>query len=402
MAGLFVWRYCELMKNTPPDCLPLLQELVRCPSVTPAEAGTLTVLENYLSDAGFVCQRLIFKQEGTPDVENLFARIGSKGPHLCFAGHTDVVPPGHDGDWQEPPFAAKIVGDILYGRGTTDMKGSVAAFAAAAADYVRTHGKPQGSISFLITCDEEGPAINGTVKVLEWMKDNGHVPDHCLVGEPSCVDKLGDTMKIGRRGSLSFEVTVEGTQGHVAYPNKTDNPIPKLARFVDRISTTPIDHGNEHFDPSSLAVTSFDVGNPAGNVVPRRATAKFNIRYSTEHNFESLRAWVEQQRAAVEQEVGGKWLVTSSEGAEAFITEPGAFVGLVQDAVAQETGIVPKLSTSGGTSDARFVKNYCPVLEFGPTNATIHQVDERISITELRHTQAIYSRIIEAYFSAQV
>ena len=400
MAGLFVSVYDGFMKNTPPDCLPLLQDLVRCPSVTPAEAGTLTVLENYLSNAGFVCQRLIFKQEGTPDVENLFARIGSKAPHLCFAGHTDVVPPGNEADWKEPPFAAHIVGDILFGRGTTDMKGSVAAFAAAAVDHIKTHGKPAGSISFLITCDEEGPAINGTVKVLEWMKDSGHVPDHCLVGEPSCVDKLGDTIKIGRRGSLSFEVTVEGTQGHVAYPKKTDNPIPKLARFVDRISTTPIDQGNEHFDPSSLAVTSFDVGNLAGNVVPRRATAKFNIRYSTEHTFETLRQWVETQRAEVEKQVGGKWHITSSEGAEAFITEPGAFVGLVQDAVEQETGIMPRLSTSGGTSDARFVKNYCPVLEFGPTNATIHQVDERISITELRHTQAIYSRIIEAYFSS--
>ncbi len=263
------------MKNTPPDALPLLQDLVRCPSVTPAEAGSLKVLENYLSAAGFVCQRLIFKEQGTPDVENLFARIGSTGPHLCFAGHTDVVPVGHEADWSQPPFAANVIGDTLYGRGATDMKGSVAAFAAAAVDYVKANGKPAGSISFLITCDEEGPAINGTIKVLEWMKSNGHVPDHCLVGEPSCVDALGDTIKIGRRGSLSFEVTVEGTQGHVAYPSKTDNPIPKLARFVDRISTKPIGGGNDHFDPSSLAVTSFDVGNPAGNVVPRRATRAF-------------------------------------------------------------------------------------------------------------------------------
>lgn len=387
------------MKNTPPDALPLLQDLIRCPSVTPDEAGSLTVLEDYLSSAGFVCQRLIFKQEGTPDVENLFARIGKEGPHLCFAGHTDVVPAGREQDWSQPPFAASVIGDVLFGRGATDMKGSVAAFAAAAVDYIRSNGKPAGSISFLITCDEEGPAINGTVKVLEWMKQNGHVPDHCLVGEPSCVDQLGDTIKIGRRGSLSFEVSVEGRQGHVAYPAKTDNPIVKLARFVDRISTTPIDQGNDLFDPSSLAVTTFDVGNPAGNVVPQRATAKFNIRFSTEHDFESLRKWVEAHRAAVEQELGGKWTLSSSEGAEAFITQPGAFVGMVQDAVEQETGIVPRLSTSGGTSDARFIKDYCPVLEFGPTNATIHQVDERISITELRQTQVIYTRIIEVYFN---
>lgn len=388
------------MKNEAPDALPLLQDLIRCPSITPAEAGSLTVLEDYLSAAGFVCQRLIFKQDGTPDVENLFARIGKEGPHLCFAGHTDVVPVGNEQDWSQQPFAANIVGDLLYGRGATDMKGSVAAFAAAAVDYIQQNGKPQGSISFLITCDEEGPAINGTIKVLEWMKANNHIPDHCLVGEPSCVGKLGDTIKIGRRGSLSFEVTVEGKQGHVAYPSKTDNPVVKLARFVDRISTTPIDAGNDHFDPSSLAVTTFDVGNPAGNVVPQRATAKFNIRYSTEHTYDSLRDWIEAQRAAVEKELGGKWTLSSSEGAEAFITQPGAFVGLVQDAVEQETGLVPKLSTSGGTSDARFIKDYCPVLEFGPTNATIHQIDEHISISELHQTQAIYNRIIEAYFSS--
>ena len=294
----------------------------------------------------------------------------SAQPHLCFAGHTDVVPVGDEANWKHEPFAAEIKDGLLYGRGATDMKGSVAAFAAAAIDYLKHSGKPAGSISFLITGDEEGPAINGTVKVLEWMKANGHIPDHCLVGEPSCVAKLGDTIKIGRRGSLSFIVSVEGIQGHVAYPQKTDNPIPKLARLLDRISFAKLDDGNDHFDPSTLAVTTVDVGNPAGNVVPARATAKFNIRYSTEHDYESLREWVDAQVASVREELGGTWSVTSNEGAEAFITEPGAFVGLVQDAVEQETGLVPKLSTSGGTSDARFIKNYCPVLEFGPTNAT--------------------------------
>jgi succinyl-diaminopimelate desuccinylase len=389
------------MKNLPTDSVAILQDLVRCRSVTPHEAGALTVLENLLSSHGFVCQRLIFKQENTPDVENLFARIGSTGPHLCFAGHTDVVPTGNDADWSHEPFAAEIADGFLFGRGATDMKGSVAAFAAAAIDYLTANGKPAGSLSFLITGDEEGPAINGTIKVLEWMKANSHIPDHCLVGEPSCVEQLGDTMKIGRRGSLSFDVTVEGTQGHVAYPNKTDNPIPKLARFVDWISHARLDEGNDHFGPSTLAVTTIEVNNTAGNVVPARALAKFNIRYSTEHTYQSLREWVDIQIAKVRADIGGRWIVNSYEGAEAFITEPGAFVGLVQDAVEQETGLVPMLSTSGGTSDARFIKNYCPVLEFGPTNATIHQVDERISIEELRATQTIYGRIIAAYFNNQ-
>jgi succinyl-diaminopimelate desuccinylase len=389
------------MKNTPTDSVAILQDLIHCRSVTPHEGGALTVLENLLSAHGFVCQRLIFKDQDTPDVENLFARIGSAEPHLCFAGHTDVVPVGDEVNWKHEPFAAEIKDGLIYGRGATDMKGSVAAFAAAAIDYIKHSGKPAGSISFLITGDEEGPAINGTIKVLEWMKANGHIPDHCLVGEPTCVAKLGDTIKIGRRGSLSFVVSVAGIQGHVAYPQNTDNPIPKLSRLLDRISFAKIDDGNDHFDPSSLAVTTVDVGNTAGNVVPARATAKFNIRYSTEHDYESLRGWVDAQVASVREELGGTWSVTSNEGAEAFITEPGAFVGLVQDAVAQETGLVPKLSTSGGTSDARFIKNYCPVLEFGPTNATAHKVDEHISIEELRATQVIYSRVIAAYFNNQ-
>ncbi len=390
------------MKNTPTDPVPLLQDLIRCKSVTPAEGGALTYLENLLSSRGFVCHRLIFREPGTPDVENLFARFGSGSPHLCFAGHTDVVPEGILESWTHSPFAAEISNGFVYGRGATDMKGSVAAFAAAAIDFIRGAGKFKGSISFLITGDEEGPAINGTVKVLQWMKENGHIPDHCIVGEPSSVDRLGDTIKIGRRGSLSFTVTVEGKQGHAAYPQKADNPIPKLARFIDRIASARLDGGNEHFDPSTLAVTTFDVGNPAGNVIPSRATAKFNVRFSPEHSFASLKAWVDVEIATARAEAGGTWSVSATEGADAFITEPGAFVGLVQDAVERETGVLPKLSTSGGTSDARFVKDYCPVLEFGPTNATIHQTDERIGIEELRATQAVYGRIIADYFSAEL
>jgi succinyl-diaminopimelate desuccinylase len=399
VVGRFFIGYKGEMKNVPVDPVALLQDLIRCPSVTPLDAGALDVVESLLTDAGFTAHRLIFKDQDTPDIDNLFARYGSKGPHLCFAGHTDVVPVGNEAGWTHPPFAAEIHKGQIYGRGATDMKGSVAAFAAAAIDYVRENPKFGGSISFLITGDEEGPAINGTVKVLEWMKKFNHVPDHCLVGEPTCVDSLGDTIKIGRRGSLSFTITVEGKQGHVAYPNKVSNPIAKLARFVDRISSTAIDAGNDHFDPSSLQVTTFDVGNTATNVVPAKATAKLNIRFSTEHDYDSLRAWINAHIEAVKTELGGTWHVTTSEGAEAFITEPGAFVGMVQDAVQEETGLLPKLSTSGGTSDARFVKDYCPVLEFGPTNATIHQVDERIDVEELRATTRIYRRIIESYFS---
>ena len=387
------------MKIIAANPVEILQDLIRCPSVTPRDEGALGTLENLLTTSGFTCHRLVFKQEGTPDIDNLFARIGNTGPHLCFAGHTDVVPVGDAKDWKHPPFAAEIHNGQIYGRGATDMKGSVAAFTAAAIDYVKEQGTDAGSISFLITGDEEGPAINGTIKVLEWMKKFGHVPDHCLVGEPSCVDQLGDTIKIGRRGSLSFTVTVEGKQGHVAYPQKTDNPVHKLSRFVDRISSAKLDSGNNAFGPSTLAVTTFDVGNTATNVVPNRATAKFNIRYSTEHNYATLRAWVDGHIGDIKNEMGGKWIVSSSEGAEAFITEPGAFVGLVQDAIEHETGLLPKLSTTGGTSDARFIKDYCPVLEFGPTNATIHQVDERIDVEELRATTRIYRRIIEAYFN---
>jgi succinyl-diaminopimelate desuccinylase len=387
------------MKNTPHDPVTMLQQLVRCPSVTPLEAGALTTVQDWLKAAGFACTRMVFTDTNTPDVDNLFARIGTAGPHLCFAGHTDVVPQGDESIWSHPPFAADIRDGIMYGRGTTDMKGSVAAFAAAACDFVRENPRFKGSISFLITNDEEGPAINGTVKVLEWMKDNGHVPDHCLVGEPSCADALGDTIKIGRRGSLSCIVTVEGKQGHAAYPHKADNPIPKLARLVERLSAKPLDNGNQHFDPSTLAFTSFDVGNPAGNVIPSKAVLKFNIRYSTEQSFDSLKALVNGHVEALYADMGGTWSVAFTEGAEAFITQPGAFVGLVQDAITTETGLVPKLSTSGGTSDARFVKDYCPVLEFGPTNATIHQTNEQISIAELQATTRIYRRILDTYFA---
>ena len=376
----------------------MLQQLVRCASVTPLEAGALDAVQGWLDAAGFQSHRLIFSDHNTPDIDNLFSRIGNSGPHLCFAGHTDVVPQGDESIWSQSPFAANIKDGFLYGRGATDMKGSVAAFAAAACDFVRENPRFKGSISFLITNDEEGPAINGTVKVLQWMKEHGHIPDHCLVGEPSCVEALGDTIKIGRRGSLSFIVTVEGKQGHVAYPQKADNPIPKLTRLAERLSANPLDNGNEHFDPSSLVFTSFDVGNPAGNVIPSKATLKFNIRYATEQTYDTLKALVNGHVEKLYEEMGGVWSMVFNEGAEAFITEPGAFVGLVQDAIIAETGLTPKLATTGGTSDARFIKDYCPVLEFGPTNATIHQTDERISVEELKATTRVYRRVLDSYF----
>jgi len=379
------------------DPLPLLENLIRCPSVTPDQAGALDYLATYLSALGFHCERLVFSEPGTPDVDNLFARFGRGSPHLCFAGHIDVVPPGRLEDWAAPPFAAHQENGFLFGRGTSDMKGSIAAFATAAGDAVKA-GALTGSLSLLITADEEGPAINGTKKVLAWMKEKGHIPDHCLVGEPTSTDKLGDTIKIGRRGSLSFEVKIAGIQGHVAYPHKADNPIPKLARLIDRLATHEFDSGNDRFDPTTLAVTTFDVGNPAANVIPAHARACFNIRFNTEQTTESLTAAVKGVCKSVEDELGGSFALDVIPRADAFITEPGAFVGVVLDAIAAETGVVARLSTSGGTSDARFIKDYCPVLEFGALNATIHQVDEKIAITDLRNLAAIYRTIIETYF----
>jgi succinyl-diaminopimelate desuccinylase len=382
-----------------PDPVEILQDLIRCRSITPDDGGALAYLETLLSPLGFRAHRLTFSEPGMPDVDNLVLRIGTGSPHLCFAGHVDVVPPGRSEDWSHPPFAGEVAEGYVFGRGAQDMKGPVAAFVAAAIDAGEAYGSAwPGTLSLLLTADEEGPAVNGTVKVLQWMRSTNRVPDHCLVGEPTSAERLGDTIKIGRRGSLSFTVTVEGVQGHAAYPEKADNPIPKLVRLLDRLAAARLDEGNERFEPSTLAITSVDVGNSAANVIPARATARFNIRFNTEHTAASLTAWIEQECAEVERAMGGRFAVQASHGADAFHTEPGAFVGIVQDAVFHETGLMPRLSTSGGTSDARFIKDYCPVLEFGPTNATIHQVDERIAVEELLATSRIYRTIIETYF----
>ncbi len=385
--------------NSDPSPLGILQALIRCPSVTPEEGGALTALEALLAPEGFACERLTFGEPGTPDVDNLFARIGAVGPHFCFAGHTDVVPPGPAELWTHPPFAAEVADGFVYGRGACDMKGAVAAFTAAAIGFARDNGdRLPGSVSLLITGDEEGQRINGTAKVLRWLEEGGQTPDHCLVGEPTCPDRLGDAIKIGRRGSIHFLVTVTGVQGHSAYPHKADNPIPKLARLIDRVASAKLDNGTNHFDPSTLAVTGFDVGNPANNVIPPKATARFNIRYNSRHSAESLGRWVRDQCDKVRAEMGGDFSIATIEGSGCFLTEPGPLVDVVVEAVEAETGLRPSLSTSGGTSDACFIKDVCPVVEFGLVNQTIHQVDERISVEDLQVLTRIYRRVLDNYF----
>ncbi len=379
--------------------LHILQSLIRCPSVTPEEAGALTILESVLKPAGFACRRLPFAEPGTPEVDNLFARFGTGRPHFCFAGHADVVPPGDAALWSHPPFVADLADGMVYGRGACDMKGSLAAFTAAALAFTGEHGTNlAGSISLLVTCDEEGPAVNGTAKVLGWLDENDLLPDHCLVGEPTSGAALGDTVKIGRRGSIHFQVTATGRQGHSAYPHFADNPVPKLARLIDRIASLPLDAGTAHFEPSTLAVTSFDVANPAHNVIPATARARFNIRFNSLHDADSLKVWVRQHCDAVEAELGGSFTVSAALSAECFLTEPGPLVEIVSSAIERETARRPDLTTTGGTSDARFVKAYCPVVEFGPTNATIHQTDERIALAELEALTRIYRYILDGYF----
>ena len=381
------------------DPVEILQSLIRCPSVTPAEAGALDYMESLMAPAGFKSVRMPFSEDGTADVDNLFLRLGTNGPHFCFAGHVDVVPPGADELWTYPPFAAEIHDGVIYGRGACDMKGSVAAFCAAAIEFGRDHSTQlPGSISLLITGDEEGIAINGTVKMLAELKRLGEVPDVCLVGEPTCPGELGDTLKIGRRGSIHFEIVWKGVQGHSAYPHKALNPITPLARLIDRVASHELDKGNNHFGPSTLAVTNFDTGNPANNVIPASANARFNIRYNTEHTAASLKDWVKLECEKVKQVTGGSYDINIVEGADAFMTEPGGFVACMAKAVEAETGLAPKLDTGGGTSDARFIKDYCPVVEFGPNNATIHQANENIAIAELHALTRVYRRMLDDWF----
>jgi succinyl-diaminopimelate desuccinylase len=368
------------------DPLPLAQALIRCASVTPADAGAQNALGNALSQLGFTVTPLRFGE-----IENLFARIGTGAPHICFAGHTDVVPVGA-APWQSDPFAAEVRNGILYGRGACDMKGGIAAFVAAAAQFL-ADGAPRGSISLLITGDEEAAAVDGTVRVLEWMQANNQVPDFCIVGEPTCPVQLGDMVKIGRRGSLNAKITVHGTQGHVAYPHRADNPVHRLIRIADALTAAPLDAGNEWFQPSSLQFTSIDVGNTVTNVIPASASAMLNIRFNSDHTGAALSAWL---RAVVSQHVERFDLDISISG-ESFLTQPGGMVETLRQAIIQAAGVDPKLDTGGGTSDARFIARYCPVAEFGLVGATMHQTDERVPVAELRDLARIYRGILAAF-----
>ena len=378
------------------DPLPLAQSLIRCASITPADAGTQSVLADALGRLGFTVHRLRFGE-----IENIFARLGTGGPHICFAGHTDVVPVG-SGNWRADPFGGEVRDGVLFGRGACDMKGAIAAFVAGVARYLQdadpkhadmVRGGTDGSISLLITGDEEGPATDGTVKVLEWMRANDHIPDFCLVGEPTCPVKLGDMVKIGRRGSVNMKLEVFGTQGHVAYPHRADNPVHRLLRALDALTSAPIDAGTEWFEPSSLQVTSVDVGNGATNVIPGAARAALNIRFNDDHSGASLTAWVRATLARYVERFDLEAIVSG----ESFITKPGPMVDMLCQAIRTATGSDPKLDTGGGTSDARFIANYCPVAEFGLVGATMHQVDECVPVAELRELARIYRDIVAIF-----
>jgi succinyl-diaminopimelate desuccinylase len=370
------------------DALALAQALIRKPSVTPKDAGALDVLEAILKELGFVIHRLPFG-----DVDNLYARLGNSAPHFCFAGHTDVVPVGEG--WEADPFAAEVRDGVLYGRGAADMKSAIAAFIAAVARLRIT----KGSVSLLITGDEEGVAVNGTVKLLEWLKARGEKIDHCVVGEPTSVGCAGDTIKIGRRGSINFRITVTGVQGHVGYPQKAKNPIPVLAELVTQLAAYKLDKGTEHFDPSTLAFTTMDVGNDATNMIPGEAHAGFNIRFNDKHTPESLTNWVTDKAQRLSEESGCRIDVAAKTSGVAFLTAPGKFTQLVSDTVASITGQSPFFSTSGGTSDARFIKDICPVLELGLAGTTMHKADECVPVAEINALTDIYAAILSAYFA---
>jgi succinyl-diaminopimelate desuccinylase len=390
----------DVIDSSMTDPIALARDLIRCPSVTPEDAGALGVLEQALQSLGFTCHRLAFEAEGTPAVENLYARLGTGAPNFCFAGHTDVVPPGDTSHWRHGPYDAVIDNEVLFGRGSVDMKSAIAAFVAATAQYLSTGKALKGSISLLITGDEEGPAINGTVKVLDWMKSNGETIDHCIVGEPASVARTGDHLKIGRRGSMNVGVTVSGIQGHTAYPHNALNPIPILAAFVERLSTEPLDAGTEAFEPSSIAFTSFDVGNPTTNVIPAKARAAFNIRFNDLHTPAGLMAKIEEAGKDITAERGGEMKFASEVSGVAFVTEPGPYTDLISGAIRRVTGEAPEFSAGGGTSDARFIKDYCPVVELGLPGKTMHKVDECVPVAEIELLAKIYASVLHDYFES--
>lgn len=377
------------------DPVQLTADLIRCNSVTPAEGGALVLLEGLLAQAGFTCTRV-----DRGGIANLFARWGAKGANRSFGfnGHTDVVPVGDAAAWTHDPFGGEIVEGVLWGRGATDMKSGVAAFAAAAVDFVR-QTPPDGAIILAITGDEEGDAEHGTVALLDWMAAEGERMTHCLVGEPTCPNEMGEMMKIGRRGSMTCWFTATGVQGHSAYPHRARNPMSALVRLLARLEEKPLDEGSAHFDASTLAITTIDCGNPANNVIPAKGSATVNIRFNDLHSGASLSDWLRGHAAAVEAETGVRFDLRIQISGESFVTPPGAFSDMIARAVEAETGRRPELSTSGGTSDARFVKDHCPVVEFGLVGKTMHQVDERIEVEQIEQLKAIYTRILQDYFA---
>jgi succinyl-diaminopimelate desuccinylase len=379
------------------DPLPLAQELIRCRSVTPHDAGAIGVLERALSELGFTCTRLPF-DSGGPKIENLYARLGTAAPNLCFAGHIDVVPPGDTSTWRFDPFAATVDSGTLFGRGAADMKSAIAAFIAAVARSAERHGN-RGSVSLLITGDEEGPAVDGTTRVLDWLKEKGERLDHCIVGEPTAEFSAGDTVKIGRRGSLTGYLRVKGTQGHVGYPDRAKNPIPGLVAVLQRLTARKLDSGNAHFQASNLEVTTVDVGNPATNVIPEEGRATFNIRFNTEQSAENLEAWINGECRTALEPFGLQHEIKFNRGAHPFLTKQGAFTALLDEAIAKVTGDRPKFSTTGGTSDARFIHHHCPVAEIGLAGTTMHKTDERVSLADLERLTKIYEAILDAYFT---
>lgn len=387
---------------SPPTADPaaFARDLLRCPSVTPAEGGALSLIEGVLKPAGFAVHRVTFAEPGTAPVENLYARIGDAAPHFVFAGHTDVVPPGDEAKWTHPPFAGEIAAGTLYGRGAVDMKGAVACMLAATLDHLAARGgKPKGSISFLVTGDEESIAVNGTVKLIAWARERGERFDHCILGEPSNAAAVGDTIKIGRRGSLNGTLVVTGKQGHVAYPERADNPVRGLVTLMSALMATPIDQGSAQFGASNLEFTSIDIGNPVVNLIPGEARARFNIRFNDHHSHPSLKMLIERRAAEAAHERVRWHIEWEPSNADSFVTKPGPFVDLVSSAIKGVTGKEPELSTTGGTSDARFIKDYCPVLEFGLVGQTMHQVDERTAIADLATLTAVYRAILDRYFA---
>ncbi|HEX9772884.1 MAG TPA: succinyl-diaminopimelate desuccinylase [Steroidobacteraceae bacterium] len=381
---------------TPLDPLALAQALIRCKSVTPHDGGAQALLAQALEPFGFTWHAVPFTDAGTPDVTNLFARVGHGPPHLAFAGHTDVVPVGDRAGWHSDPFGGEVTNGTLYGRGAADMKGAIACFVAAAARFLAArNGDPGGSISLLITGDEEGAAVNGTARLVEWLRHEGETIDACVVGEPTNPNRLGEMIKIGRRGSLSGWLTVTGTQGHTAYPHLADNPLPRLVRMLGAIAEAKLDDGTPHFQPSNLELTSIDVGNTATNVIPAKAIASFNIRFNDRHTGKSLTEWLRRTFDAVSGDYDLRIVVSG----EAFLTEQGPFSALLASAVERSTGIRPEFSTTGGTSDARFIRALCPVAEFGLLSQTMHKTDECVALADLAALTQVYESVLDAFFA---